>query len=114
VLPGPFSPNTESRVRPFVRGVERQHDIFFGNAQRDEIIGNSFFSAIVLNPDLAVLDIDMDETPIDSLPLAPSYRREKIMITDRIKEELSFEVPIRRFNLAIPLQDLLHMPTIVI
>jgi hypothetical protein len=94
--------------------VKRQHDVFLRRPQRNQLIGDSFFGAIVLNPDLAVLDIDMDETAIHSLPLTPPYRREQIMIPDRIKEELSFEVPIRRFNLAIPLQYLLYIPTVII
>jgi hypothetical protein len=101
-------------VGPFVRRVECQHDIFFGDAERHEIIGNAFFRAIVLNPDLVVLDIDMDKTSIHSLPLTPPYRREQIMIPDGIKKELSFEVPICRLHLAISLQDLLHLPTVVI
>jgi hypothetical protein len=100
--------------RPLVGSMERQHDIGFGDTQRNQVIGNSTLSAIVLNPDLVVFDIDMDKTPIHSLPLVPSNSREQIMITNRIKKELSFEIPIRWFYLAIPLQDLLYTPTVVI
>lgn len=113
-MPSLFFTNSKPCVGSLIRRVERQHDIFFGDAKRNQVIGNSFFSTIMLNPELAIFDIDMDKTPLHALPLAPPDSRKQIMITHRIKKELSFEVSIRGFQLAIPLQDLLHMPTIVI
>jgi hypothetical protein len=114
MLPWLFFSDAKPCVGPLVRSMERQHDIGFGNAMRDKIIGNPTLSGIVLNPNLTILDIDMDKAAIYPLLLLPANGDKLIMVADRVKEELSFDIAIRWLQLTILLQDLLNITAVVI
>ncbi len=98
-LPCLFFPDTEPCVRALIGSVERQHDVVFGHAECNQVIGNPTFSAIVLNPNLVVLEIDVHETVMDSLLPQPTHNSELVVIADGIKDELPFDLAVRWLSL---------------
>jgi hypothetical protein len=94
--------------------VERQHDVLFWHAERDQVIGNPTFCAIVLNPDLVILDIDVHEAAMYSVLLIPTHNGELVMVTDRVKDELQLDITVRWLELTVLFQHLLDMTAVVI
>ena len=47
------------RILPHSRGVKPEHNIVFGDTERHEFCRNVVFSAIPLNPELALFDIQV-------------------------------------------------------
>ena len=50
--------------------MERQNDVLFGYSHFDELIGNSCFCAIVLHPNFAVLNIQVQDAA--KIPFIPA------------------------------------------
>ena len=59
---------TASKLREltFERRVESKGNVVFGNAASLQLICNVAFGAVVLNPDFAVFDVEVEDSAIDS------------------------------------------------
>jgi len=67
----------------------------------EQLISNTNLSAIILNPNLVTLEIDMNRTSINPPILVPTCPNHLIMFPLFVKTRVSFYFPIGRFSLAI-------------
>src|SRR5262249_39410703 len=63
---------------------EGQHDPILGDAGLDQLLGDSMFGAVALDPELAVDDVEVDQAPMD--PLADE-------LANRLHKVIDFGVP---------------------
>ena len=68
----------------------------------------------MLNPDFAIFDIHMDETTILAMLLVPTCMYKLVMVTFRIKNQLQFYLAIGWLVMAMPLNHLSNILTILI
>jgi hypothetical protein len=76
------------RILPHSRGVKPEHNIVLGDTERHEFCSDVVFSAIPLNPDLALFDIEVYDWPENALRVMPSVIQQLIVIVFRIKNRL--------------------------
>ena len=72
----------------------RQDNIFLGNAQFRQFIGNTGFGAVVLYPYPAVFDIQMRNTTVQTFQLEPACMHKLIVIVLCIENLLYFGVAV--------------------
>jgi hypothetical protein len=94
-------PHGKVRMSALEWRLKTQDDLFFRYAGRDQPIRSTFFGAIVLNPDLAVLDVDVQYAAVNSFLTVPPDVDQLIMSLDRVDDRFDVDLAIRRFVSAI-------------
>jgi hypothetical protein len=77
-------------------GLKTQDNLTFRHPGSDEPIGNPFLSAIVLNPDLAVLDINMHDAAVNPALTMPPDVHQLVMALDWVEYRLDVDLAIGR------------------
>ena len=94
---------------PFIGRVKRENDVVFWDPCFDQALGDPFFGTIVLNPDFAVFNVDMEETTVNPLVPIPAHGHQLIMIADGVDNLLDLNLAIRGSIRAVFLQQVLNM-----
>ena len=63
-----------------VRPMERQNDVLLRHSHFDELIGNSCFCAVMLHPDFAVLDIQVQNAAKIAFVPAPTHIQQLVVV----------------------------------
>ena len=58
--------DAKPRMPTVVFGIVSENNVLFGNPHVNEVIRHAAFSAVMLNPDLIILNINMDDTAVDA------------------------------------------------
>lgn len=79
---------------PLKRSLKRQHDIIFRQSCFDQALGDTFFGTVVLNPYLAVLNVDMHQTTMNPLVPIPPHAHQLIVVVNGVDNLLNLHLPI--------------------
>jgi hypothetical protein len=92
--------------------LKTQDDLIFRHPGRDQPIGNPILSAIVLNPDLGVLDINVHQEAVNPAVTVPSDVHQLVMALDRIEYRFDLDLAIGQLMSAIFAQEILNQLTV--
>ena len=70
-------------------GTERKNNALFGNTGGDQFIGDAFFRAVVLNPELAALNVNMEQRAVNAVAVFPAGFNQKIMVLPPVKHKFT-------------------------
>ncbi len=90
--------------------MKRQDDIFFGYTKLNQLVCDATFCAVMLNPNLVVLDINMNQLAMNSALIVPTDRHQLIMVTLQIENKLHLDIAIGGLILAVGFE---HLPDIL-
>lgn len=68
--------------------IERQNNVFFGYTYLHELISNTYFGSVFLNPDLIIFYVDMDYAVVRALQLFPANTEQLEMEVFSINNDL--------------------------
>jgi hypothetical protein len=71
------------------------------DAGGDQLRGDSFLSAVALNPHFAVADVYVQDAPVNAVDAVPAAVNQFVMIVRFVKEDFRFDVASRRFELGL-------------
>jgi len=74
--------------------LECQHDMVFGNASGLEVVRDASLCAVMLNPHLAIDDVDMDQRCMNAFVLVPSHGHEEIVVLRAIEHRIEVDFTI--------------------
>jgi hypothetical protein len=87
--------------------MESQNDVLSGHTGRDQPVGDPLLRTIVLDPDLALLDIHVDDTAVDPMLAVPADGHQLIMPGLGEEDLLDLDIAIRGLVRAVLPEDLL-------
>src|SRR5262249_11759094 len=90
------STHGKPRVRADVDGVEGQHDVLARDARRQQLVGHGLVGAVVLNPDLAVLDVKVDDGAVDAPDAVPADVHHLVMVLLGVHDRLRVDLAVGR------------------
>src|SRR5262245_23851484 len=79
------------RMAPLVGMMEGENDVLARNARVDEFVSHAVLGAVVLDPYLAVTNIDVQDGPMDTPPLFPSNIEQLVMTALVVKDRLGLD-----------------------
>lgn len=97
---------------PLERRVESQHDIVFRDARFDQSIGDAIFRAVVLDPNFAAANIDVQNAAVNATLPVPADAHQFKVVVHRITDNLDFNLAERWFVLAVFVHQPLNLFTI--
>src|SRR5207302_104241 len=77
-------------------GLKAEHDVAPGDARRDQFLAKPGVGAVVLDPHLAVADVDVDDRAVDAPAAAPAHLDHLVVIVVPIHDGFGADVPVRR------------------
>jgi len=72
--------------------LETKHNIRFRNAAIEECLSEIDLGAIVLQPDLAVFNVEMDYTAVSTAMMRPTHIDNLVVIALKIEDALGFNL----------------------
>jgi hypothetical protein len=81
--------------------MQPQNDIFFGNTHLYQFLPYIDVGGVLLELDLAVLDVKVEDGVIDPIEVIPANAHQLIVVTDRIEKQFVFNVFVLCSKLAI-------------
>jgi hypothetical protein len=98
----------ELREPTLERRVKSQDDIALWHPFGHQPVGDAFLRSVVLDPDLAVLDVHMKQAAVDTPLTIPTHGHQLIMTLDRIDDRLDLNLTVGRLAIAVLSQDILY------
>ncbi len=74
--------------------MEANHNIVFGNPHLLKFLTNFDISVVLLQPDFAVFNVEMERAVMHSMFLVPSSAKQEVMIALCIEDKLGFYIRI--------------------
>jgi hypothetical protein len=90
-------PYSKLRVTALKRRLKSENDVAFGYSCLGQSIRDPFLCFIVLNPDLAVLDVQMHHAAVNPFLSVPPDINHLEMALDRIDDHLDLNLTVARF-----------------
>lgn len=81
--------------------TKAQNNVVFRHSNPNEFFGNPVFCAIALDPQLSIDNINMDQSPVYTLPFIPPDIHEKVAIVHPIKHDFGLNIAVGIGNLRI-------------
>jgi hypothetical protein len=85
--------------------MEGEDNVRFWYTALNQTIGDTFFGSIVLNPDLARFDINMEQASVNTLILIPPHSHKLVMVAIGIDNLLDINLTERRAVAAVLIQN---------
>jgi hypothetical protein len=70
--------------------MEGKDDVLFGDSELDELVGDADFGAVMLNPDFALFDVEMEDAAKLTVIVAPADVEQLVVVMLGIKNGLDF------------------------
>ncbi len=74
------------------RNAVAQDDVLGGNAGVAQLVGQSFFGPVVLDPDFVADEVNVGEHAIDSLLAAPADLDDQVVVVVSVKNRLELNL----------------------
>lgn len=94
--------------------MQPQDDILLRNTHVDEFLPYVDVGGVLLEPDFAVFDVEVENGVIDAAQASPADAHQLIMVADGVEEEFVFNLIVVGFGLAVSLQEGLDAGAIVV
>jgi hypothetical protein len=88
------------------RNAVAQDDVLGGNAGVVQLVGQSFFGPVVLDPDFVADEVNVGELAVDSLLAAPTDLDDQVVVVVSVKNRLELNLADRRRDLCVGEKDL--------
>src|SRR5262245_20987664 len=75
--------------------MEGQHDVLAGDAGSDKLLGDGARGAVVLHPDLAAADVDVDDRAVHAADAVPADVHHLVMVARRVHHGLRHDLAVR-------------------
>ncbi len=86
-----FLAHSKVRVVTHHRWIESQHNILFENTHLHQFVSDANFSAVLLNPDFAVDDVEVKNNTIDALCPTPTNVYKLVAIAFGVKDNFGLD-----------------------
>lgn len=86
----------ESGVMPFIGWMEGQDNVLGRHSGLDQLVGDSTFRAIMLDPELSSPNVNVQDGPVYPLVLDPTRIGNFVVVLDFVKDRLNLDVAERR------------------
>lgn len=83
--------NAIAGVGSFVGGVKSQNNIFFRNTHVLQFLSDINICGVLLEPDLAVFDVEVKDGVINAVQAFPADAHKLIVVADGIEKEFVFD-----------------------
>lgn len=93
--------------------MKSEHNIIFGHAPFHQIIRDAALRAVVLNPNLSVLDVDVQHGPANAFLIILTHVDQFIMVALRVKNGFDFNLTVGRFMISIFFDQSFHVGSVL-
>src|SRR5262249_8703552 len=103
---------TEPREGPQLGRMKPQDDVLARNPGGHQLFGDRARRAVVLDPDLAAVDVDMHDGPVHAAHAVPADVHDFVVVPFGVHDGLRLDLPVPGFVPGIVLDEAAHDLTI--